>query len=277
MDRRTTTSSRWNAKFIAPWFAHAVGFWFALASNVMPIAARVWYTSGMAKDDTLDRKKALAIGWRFATGEQLERLQGLDDKELEAVLEGPARRAGANLPKATGLVSPEERRRIEAQCDQLEQEVRLVWAMEPGEAQARETARLAAMVAKLGVWALAMGQRKLSAVRLVRLLVRYSRGLERRLVRKATMAITWMDLHGPAEAADLIVEAAELGDSRIEFMLDACLLRDDMHQTYPGLGRELAPGYLGGVSSFTVIGSSDTLVGPGAHLERRCAELMPSM
>jgi len=135
--------------------------------------------------------------------------------------------------------------------------VQRVWAMSDRALQARATIGLAEHADKLSLQLAAMPPYE--AVQLLRLIVRYRLFLEPELYEKLPSALMWLSFEARG-LVDLLVEAAETGDSRLEFIMSFGM--GHTPTALPGLGQRLLPilrtqGTLGSVTIIDALCSCD--------------------
>lgn len=177
----------------------------------------------MSKRDVLDREMARRFAWRTSEPEALP--------------------APAETPAPAPPPDPEARRQhaeyAEQRCRELAERIAQVWDMTSPPQQADATRKLVRMATRLGFDILRMDDHPLEAVRLWRLVVRH-----RAQLRRGTSALFGLGFMPVSpcirEVVDLLVEAAETGDSGLEFLLDRQAASEEVGRRHPELGARLA-------------------------------------
>jgi hypothetical protein len=189
----------------------------------------------MTKRDVLDKEMARRFAWRIA-----------EPEAPPAPVEAPASAA----PPAAAPPPPDpEAERVRAEyaaqrCKELAREVARVWAMTSLPEQAAATQRLLRLATRLSFDILRMDNHPLEAVRLWRLVIRHrtsSSSTARRRRSSAMFELGFMPVSSrQGEVVDLLVEAAESGDSDLAFVLDGRVATEETGRRHPELGARLA-------------------------------------
>ena len=181
----------------------------------------------MSKRDILDPRLAASFAWRHATSTPA-------DPPPDASSPSPEPKP----PEAATGSSREFAKEAIRWAEGIAADVRHVWALADGPARDEAAkALLSKALRDLEIVALGNNHPR-EAVRLARLLVRHYPELPPGR-RDLAFNLSWMRLVHP-EVADLLCEAAALGDGWVAYLIEQCAVEGGMDRRYPGLGARLA-------------------------------------
>lgn len=192
----------------------------------------------MSKQDVLDQELARQFAWRAVSAAELSGL----GKEAQAPPPSPPPTPPSPPPPDEAVAAAEQERweRAAEDCAALAEAVERAWLMEPAQ-QAAATAKLLDRARRLGFDLMGMGDHPRASARLWRLVVRHYDALPAATRRGGVHALSFAaPPPDEREVVDLLVEAAELGDSWLNFMMERGPACEETARRHPALGARLA-------------------------------------
>ena len=195
----------------------------------------------MSKRDVLDEELAQRFRWRAFTPADLAEVVAPPAPPGPSMIQ-PAPTAGTSPSGGQGASAERLRwERAARACAGLARQVERVWEMTARARQAVATVALLGRAEGIGLDLVGMREHPLECVRLWRLVVRHYDKLPKRDRKAGIHALSFAP--APAqqrEVVDLLVEAAEAGDSWLAFMMERGAADEVTGQMHPELGARLA-------------------------------------